>query len=58
MRVIVLAVILTGCGTVKQVNGVKYREPVTKQNVKTYTMVCVTVFGVLVWGMFNEKAIE
>ena len=58
MRVIALTVILTGCGSVQTINGVKAKQPATNQNVKTYVFVCVGVFGFLVWGMYNEKAIE
>lgn len=60
MKTIILAltVILSSCGSVQTINGVSYRKPATDQNVKTYAIVCVSVFGVLVWGMYNEKAIE
>ena len=56
--ILALTVILYGCGSVQTINGVKYKKPATTQNVKTYTVVCIGAFGVLVWGMYNEKAIE
>lgn len=50
---------LIGCGSLQTVNGVTYRKPIqTSENVKMYTLICVSAFGFLVWGMYNERAIE
>lgn len=58
LLILILLSSVVGCGSVQTINGVSYRKPATEQNVKTYVIVCVSVFGVLVWGMYNEKAIE
>ena len=49
---------LVGCGSVQSINGVKYRKKATDQNVKAYVFVCTGIFGLLIWGAYNEKAIE
>jgi uncharacterized protein YceK len=56
MKIIVLAILLIGCGSVQTINGVNVKKP--KQNVKNYSMVCIGSFGFLVWGMYNVKAIN
>lgn len=43
MRILALAVILTGCGSVQTINGV--RIPKDQPNVKNYILVTAVSFG-------------